>query len=148
MQSAPEWYQAGQDNLYDHNPFGRICLYFYTLNPYRHLAQAHDAFKKAVDIFDGSITKDPAKQSLAKGSTSIHELEQAVKNSKAKYEGKNKEHKARKWLTRISSRVRYYGNIGDVLVQQYPEYVSLAWGAFKLLFIVSRRNMTCLVHAE
>jgi hypothetical protein len=114
----------------------------------RQLAQAHDAFKKAVDIFDGSITKDPRKQSLAKGSASIQELEQVVKNAKAKYEGKNKEHKARKWLTRISHRVRYYGNIGDVLVQQHPEYVSLAWGAFKLLFIVSSRNMTCLVHAD
>jgi len=25
----------------------------------------------------------------------------------------------------------------DVFVQHYPEYVSLAWGAFKFLFVVS-----------
>lgn len=104
---------------------------------YRQLAPAREAFEKALDIFDKLITKDSRKRSIAKESTSISDLEQAVKDAKARYEGKRKDHGAGKWLVRISHRVRYYGNIGDVLVQQYPEYVSLAWGAFKLLFIVS-----------
>ncbi|KAF2103667.1 hypothetical protein NA57DRAFT_8357, partial [Rhizodiscina lignyota] len=43
--------------------------------------------------------------------------------------------KARMWLTGLSEKILYYGNIFDVLVQQHPEYVSLAWGTFKLLFV-------------
>jgi hypothetical protein len=45
--------------------------------------------------------------------------------------------KARLWLTEISETLVYYGNIFDVMVQHHPEYVSLAWGTFKLLFVVS-----------
>ena len=42
-----------------------------------------------------------------------------------------------KWLSKLSSRVQFYGNIMDVLVQHHPEYVALAWGAMKFLFVVS-----------
>jgi len=45
-------------------------------------------------------------------------------------------HKARRWLNTLADRVVYYGNILDVLVQHHPEYVSLAWGTFKILFVV------------
>lgn len=31
----------------------------------------------------------------------------------------------------------HYSNIFDVMVQHHPEYVSLAWSTFKLLFVVS-----------
>ena len=44
---------------------------------------------------------------------------------------------ARVWLTRLSEKLVYYGNIFDVMAQHHPEYVSLAWGTFKLLFVVS-----------
>jgi hypothetical protein len=37
----------------------------------------------------------------------------------------------------LSEKIVHYGNVFDVLAQQHPEYVSLAWGTFKLLFIVS-----------
>jgi hypothetical protein len=39
-------------------------------------------------------------------------------------------------LSKFSSRICYYGQIFDVLVQHHPEYVSLAWGAMKFLFVV------------
>ena len=45
--------------------------------------------------------------------------------------------KARAWLTSLSARDVCYGNILDVLVQHHPEYVSLIWGSFKFLFVVS-----------
>lgn len=45
--------------------------------------------------------------------------------------------KARLWLTGLSEKIVCYGNIFDVMIQQYPQYVSLAWGTFKLLFVVS-----------
>jgi hypothetical protein len=45
--------------------------------------------------------------------------------------------KARLWLAGLSEKIVHYGNIFDVMAQHHPEYVSLAWGTFKLLFIVS-----------
>ena len=35
-------------------------------------------------------------------------------------------------------RIHHYGKVMDVLVQQHPEYVALAWGAMKLVFGVCR----------
>lgn len=60
----------------------------------------------------------------------------AINAAKKNYNSKPSS-KARKWLSILSSKVTYYGSIMDVLVQQYPEYVSLAWGAMKFLFVVS-----------
>ncbi|KUJ08922.1 uncharacterized protein LY89DRAFT_657937, partial [Mollisia scopiformis] len=52
--------------------------------------------------------------------------------------------KARKWLEVFSGKVVYYGTVMDVLVQQYPQYVSLAWGAMKFLFmsVINHDEMT------
>lgn len=44
--------------------------------------------------------------------------------------------KARRWLTGLSEKVVYFSNIFDVLVQHHSEYVALAWGTFKLVFMV------------
>lgn len=41
------------------------------------------------------------------------------------------------YLADLSIKVVYYGNILDVLMQHHPEYVALAWGSFKLAFVVS-----------
>ena len=49
----------------------------------------------------------------------------------------NPQCKARKWLVALSERITCYGQIFDVLVQHHPEYVALAWGAFKFVFVVS-----------
>lgn len=45
--------------------------------------------------------------------------------------------KARTWLAETSEVLVHYGYIFDVMMQHHPEYASLAWGTFKLLFIVS-----------
>jgi len=47
------------------------------------------------------------------------------------------------WLMGLSEKILNYSNIFDVLVQNHPEYVSLAWGTFKLLFVVS--CITCYI---
>lgn len=64
------------------------------------------------------------------------DLLDAINTAKKNYDSKPSS-KARKWLSILSSKVTYYGSIMDVLVQQHPEYVSLAWGAMKFLFVVS-----------
>lgn len=66
----------------------------------------------------------------------MSDVTKALNLSKLKYENKPTS-KARKWLAIFSEKVTYYNTVLDVLVQQYPEYVSLAWGAMKFLFIVS-----------
>ncbi|RYO80672.1 hypothetical protein DL766_004863 [Monosporascus sp. MC13-8B] len=45
------------------------------------------------------------------------------------------ESKAFKWLSAFSDRVVHYAVVLDVLAQHHPEYVSLAWGVFKLIFM-------------
>jgi len=60
----------------------------------------------------------------------------AVVQAKLKYNSKPAS-KARRWLAIFSEKVIYYGAVLDVLVQQYPEYVSLAWGTMKFLFMAS-----------
>ncbi|KAK7999450.1 hypothetical protein PG990_012050 [Apiospora arundinis] len=56
------------------------------------------------------------------------------------YSEKRGSSKARLWLNQLSSKINYYGNILDVLVQHHPEYVSLAWGTFKFLFIAIQNH--------
>jgi hypothetical protein len=60
--------------------------------------------------------------------------------AKEKYENSSPQSKARKWLSSCSTRVMYYGAIMDTLSQFHPEYVALAWGALKFLFIVSQTS--------
>lgn len=43
---------------------------------------------------------------------------------------------AKSWLYKFSRRIHYYSQVLDVMVQHHPEYVSLAWGTMKFLFIV------------
>jgi hypothetical protein len=74
------------------------------------------------------------------GSNTIFDVEQAVISAKQKYEKKSPKSRARKWLSSCSSRLMYYSVIMDTLSQHHPEYVSLAWGAIKFLFIVSKRK--------
>ncbi|TVY62921.1 hypothetical protein LSUE1_G006129 [Lachnellula suecica] len=75
--------------------------------------------------------------------TSMDSLLLILASAKKKYEDKPA-CKARKWLGVLSSKVIHYGTVLDVLVQQYPQYVSLAWGAMKFLFmsVINHEEMT------
>ncbi|KAL8961828.1 MAG: hypothetical protein Q9193_001671 [Seirophora villosa] len=50
--------------------------------------------------------------------------------------------KTRLWLTGLSEKLLYYSNIFDVLAQHHPEYVALAWGTLKFLFIAVINHAT------
>jgi hypothetical protein len=78
-----------------------------------------------------------------RNSATIHDVKRAVFAAKEKYD-RSPQSKARKWLSSCSKRVMYYGVIMDTLSQHHPEYVSLAWGALKFLFIVSHSSMVFL----
>ena len=67
---------------------------------------------------------------------SLQDVQQLALAAKSRYETRDKGDKVGKWLTSFTSRICFYGNILDVLVQHHPEYVALVWGAMKTLFIV------------
>jgi hypothetical protein len=64
------------------------------------------------------------------------DVQKIVENAQRLYASRQN-HKAHTWLAKATNGILYYGQIMDVLVQHHPEYVSLAWGTTKLLFVVS-----------
>ncbi|CAI6336218.1 unnamed protein product [Periconia digitata] len=56
--------------------------------------------------------------------------------AQAKYESTRTGSKVRDRLAAVSSRVLYYGHVLDVISQHHPEFVSLAWGTLKFLFVL------------
>lgn len=69
--------------------------------------------------------------------TSIDDVQRLISQQLGRYEAKHESSKIRKWLHKASEAICHYGTVLDVFVQHHPEYVSLAWGAMKLLFVVS-----------
>jgi hypothetical protein len=65
----------------------------------------------------------------------IDDVKKEVQKAQDKYISKPKS-ELRKWLGRISPGIMHYARVLDVLAQQHPEYVSLAWGMMKVMFIV------------
>jgi hypothetical protein len=95
-----------------------------------------NTYDEAKAIFSSEFTQDDCERIWLREKACMADIMGILADLKQKYDNKP-ESKARKWLVNFSGRVIYYGNILDVLVQQYPEYVSLAWGTMKFLFIVS-----------
>lgn len=89
-----------------------------------------------MSLFKSDFTNDDCKRIWLQDKNTIAHVHQAVDNAKRIYEAKGQS-KARKWLTKLSGRIQFYGAILDALVQHHPEYVSLVWGAFKFVFMVS-----------
>ena len=97
---------------------------------------ARDAFTKAKTIFSQNLTKDEQKKSFIRQKTSIEDILKVVNQAKDQYDQKSHTAKAWRWLSAFSSRFMYYGAVLDTLSQHHPEYVSLAWGAIKFIFVV------------
>ena len=91
-------------------------------------------FEKALEHVKANPTTDVSPLQDVYG---IDDVLEAVAMAQAKYETKRKGSKVRERLAAVSSRVLYYGHVLDVLSQHHPEYVSLAWGTMKFLFVVS-----------
>jgi hypothetical protein len=100
------------------------------------LDPARQAFEDAVQSFRADVSEEECTKWL-NSPTTIFDVEQAVQTAKMKYEKKAPKSRARRWLAICSSRLMHYSVIMDTLSQHHPEYVSLAWGALKFLFIVS-----------
>lgn len=108
---------------------------------------AEEAFQEAVLVFQ----LDPhvqSKFSSVRRLRSLNDLEAILNEARSKYERQHRDSRAGKWLSKLSARISHYGRVLDVLVQHHPEYVSLAWGAMKFLFIVSRIDQTFVRYAD
>ena len=98
-----------------------------------------DPARKAYEdakTFSSKLTQEQYKQIWLDDKVSMQTCYEAVLTAKEVYEGRQRAKKARKWLASFSLRVKYYGGILDVLSQHHPEYVALAWGTVKFLFVV------------
>lgn len=100
---------------------------------------AREAFARAKAIFSDSLSSDQQQQIFGHDNNDIEEFHAIVNQAKESYERRRQKGKARQWLSSFSSRLLYYGAVLDTLAQHHPEYVSLAWGAVKFVFIVCMR---------
>lgn len=101
---------------------------------------SHTAFREALRIFKESLTKDPKKKFIADrllANCTLDDVIKSVADAKDKYGSSREKSKFREIFTGLSLRIVHYGQVMDVLVQQHPEYISLVWGAMKLIFGVS-----------
>jgi hypothetical protein len=96
---------------------------------------AEQAYREAISTFDLN-PKDQGRFDRIQQLQDITDLERLIQSTRLQHERRNEDKKIGRWLAKLSSRICHYGRIFDVLAQHHPEYVSLAWGAMKLLFIV------------
>ncbi|KAF5613802.1 uncharacterized protein FSUBG_414 [Fusarium subglutinans] len=96
---------------------------------------AQEAFKSVKKHFEQSNSLSSDEKALLGKKSSLQDVEKAVSDAFAKYEAKSEASKTRKWLLKASESICHYGQVLDVFVQHHPEYVSLAWGLMKLMFI-------------
>ncbi|KAF5616872.1 uncharacterized protein FTJAE_12864 [Fusarium tjaetaba] len=96
---------------------------------------AQEAFKSVKQHFEQSNSLSSDEKALLGKKSSLQDVEKAVNDAFAKYEAKSEASKTRKWLQKASESICHYGQVLDVFVQHHPEYVSLAWGLMKVMFI-------------
>ena len=142
MEDFSHWYQADISKPYVlvvHNLARRASKAVAELD-LRCLEPAEEAYLEAVNIYRSRISRDARKIGLVEQASCLEDIQRTVINAKSRYELTHQNKKVGKWLSRLSSRVNFYGNIMDVLVQHHPEYVALAWGGMKCLFVVSKHT--------
>ena len=99
---------------------------------------AEIVFARVLQLLQQQNSSSP-NEAWLKSKHAIADVQEEVTKAQKRYSLRSKDSKVRKWLSRFSAGVLYYGRILDVLVQHHPEYVSLAWGTTKLLFVVSSK---------
>ncbi|KAI0484854.1 hypothetical protein GGR56DRAFT_662776 [Xylariaceae sp. FL0804] len=106
---------------------------------------AKDAYELAVETLRKELSADEYRTLWLREQNSMDDVRAALVGALKEYRTRSGESKVRKWLASCSSRVMYYGAIFDTFSQQHPEYVSLAWGAMKFLFIAVLNHEELLV---
>jgi hypothetical protein len=93
-----------------------------------------------VRTFNDNLTRDPSKKAWLQNlqCSRIEDVQSTAAGARKRYEDKSGSTKVRQCLASFSQKVLRYGKVLDVFAQHHPEYVSLAWGAMKILFMVRK----------
>ncbi len=88
--------------------------------------------------FKSELSKDKMKLKwiIDRKHGSLEEVLASVVDARLQYEARRGDSKVRRILVELAEKIHYYSNVMDVMIQQYPEYTSLVWGAMKVLFVV------------
>ncbi|KAI0012089.1 hypothetical protein F4779DRAFT_126490 [Xylariaceae sp. FL0662B] len=97
---------------------------------------AKAAFDEAVEILKNELSPAECDLIWIRNSNSMQDVQKVLLEVQLRYQIQSAKGKLRSLLASCSRRVVYYAPVFDTLSQHYPEYVSLAWGAFKFLFMV------------
>ena len=103
---------------------------------------AQEAFDLALEKFKQTSEKKWEKRRLILEATTLRDIVDVVAAAQNRYVNEHTKSQTRTCITELSKRVCYYGKVMDVLVQHHPEYVSLAWGAMKLVFGVGTHSLS------
>lgn len=99
---------------------------------------AAEAFRKAIEDLKRELGIADETVAWANTYADVDTILGTVQQAKEKYSDASKDHSGtRAWLEKFSGRVMYYSKVFDALAQHHPEYVALAWGAVKLVLMVS-----------
>ena len=118
---------------------GLLCTELIDERPSRK-DSAGDASKAFINVkkhFENNKNLSAHDQEILASASSIEDVQKEVSKALAKYQARKDSQKATKWLRKASEMICHYDSILEVFVQHHPEYVALAWGTIKLLFVVS-----------
>ncbi|KAI0192307.1 hypothetical protein EV127DRAFT_468893 [Xylaria flabelliformis] len=98
---------------------------------------AQSIFRDTLTEFSSEISHDKDKLNwfTISGHGNIESVLTSVVEARVAYEARKGESKVREALVSFSEKIHYYSGILDVLVSHHPEYVALAYGAIKFLFV-------------
>jgi restriction endonuclease len=106
---------------------------------------AENVFKEAVAEFIASLPKKSSKLEsfLDLKPSRLEDIVKCVSTAQLQYQDRRGDSKIRRCLTSFAQKVHCYGTVMDALVQQTPEYVSLVYGAMKLVLVVCETLKRC-----
>ncbi|KAI0401356.1 hypothetical protein F4802DRAFT_580431 [Xylaria palmicola] len=106
---------------------------------------ADEVFRETCAAYKATLAKDSTNKRWIEDSkpSNLTAVLASIKDAQVLYEARKGDSSTRQLLVDLSEKIHHYGGIMDVLVQHHPEYVSLVWGAMKVLFvgIVNHKNL-------
>ena len=97
---------------------------------------ATQVYRDAVLYFKANLTSDARKISLVESTIKLQDIRDLLKKTDDENTAYRRWPKLRSRLHGAASVLQYYSKVFDSLAQHHPEYVALAWGAFRLVLTV------------
>ncbi|CAO2651418.1 Nn.00g039880.m01.CDS01 [Neocucurbitaria sp. VM-36] len=121
-------------------------IWYQSDDPSRTTDIAKEAFKRTIECLKTELKDGDLARQWLSAPTTMKDISAVLQTAQERYESKSQSRqRTGRWLVQLSSRITYYGKVFDVLAQHHPEYVSLAWGMMKFLFIGVINHETLVV---